>query len=63
MASSVNVVLTEDQHGGLAEWGTNERGIEFLLLSFPTSAVERSPGGGLTVYLSGSLPTATGTES
>jgi len=62
MSSSVNIVLTDEQQGGIAEWGTNETGIEFLTLAFPTSAMERSAGGGLTVYLSGSLPTGTGTE-
>ena len=65
MSQSVRVMVDESQRttekptDGLV-WILAGYGKEFTYLTFPTSAMERLGDGGLSIYLSGSLPTETG---
>ena len=57
MSEAVRIMLESDQQEDVSVVGD---GADFLFLAFPTSAMERVSGGGLAVYLSGDLPTETG---
>ncbi len=60
MSEAVQIMIEDSQKEGVGLAGD---GADFLFLSFPTSALERMAGGGLAVYLSGTLPTGAGTET